>query len=1212
MDNIIIQILEDFQTNNNLFELNEVFKSLIKELQYYLNLEVLDPPLNVLLKTSDLELEIDDSKIFDIGVNRKYENKGFVIEFLESFEPFLPILLLREAYYCFIPKDLNDNIMIKTIINIIIEKDLQKFKIIEKWKDIVYRNIINYDFLNDGFHRLDKLIKKQKPDAIESPTHYFFNYIRKNVSVIGEDRDTFHDALFKETVLDLSKSMYNSEIIDTIWALANIFYNVKSYRALLEYQKYFQEFKEKGTLKTELSLRKFISSIRWINKYTYIAPSYKVNWNAINIAAIMCTLRFNPLMDKANINKIIKDLPFFIQSKSSEINFAVEVSGWVMIPSVYLNDFQRFIEKLKDFGYIINYNGILIHGIKNHLNLNYFRDFYKKGRILNPNHRDFSEKYQIVSDIDYGRDFYNPELSILDFLILERVRYWSYKGFGFERRTETVKSLKSDLINEILSQRALINNLRANLKKLHDNEELNRNFINFIDKNEQFGFFYIKIMLEDILYSVNLINNFISENPNITDIYRFQEYLKKNQISKNIEDNISLKEEFARKTLIKDLIPLFFKNRSKFESEIKKYNIFYEFFKNCQNLRIFDLTAMKKIIQDQELINKIFSSKENKLKKTYEDKKYKKITSNDIDDILDKYIQSKPPIIKPCLITTINTTNFAKYYIILLLKDSSETRKLLKDIAEFFPRVVWMPGEDIFSSEKLIQAEIYLPNINGVEKKFLISCLFNLFDDKIQSFKRYFYDGFLLAYSRKDYYDFDNHQYFYTKDLFDQFFKYINKIIGMNLETFSEISKGSNFLRNFWIEGADMNLLVDKVQDRVAREQVNYNSTEIQKLLNFYLNLKETIINVNKFNEIKKEGFFKTKIESIKFKISMQTIGLSSYYLYIRPIDIDKIDFKLLLTNTFKKIMFPVNYDLSNCLMIKYFFPYRNPNKAYINWLMKSKKNISEFLLFFVKKIHFLFHFEYSLSLKGWDLDPNRFKNYLQQILFEKNFKEKVPTLRQVNIGDQKITSYLSSNVPIFKDLLTIYGWKSTDLKTFIGSRKYSIRDKILELIRKNIIFPYLKLKNLDFKEKILIILPDLSEELIELIIKIFSFFNYGAIYEIEGEFFIYGFESEKKFENGLYIKLYLPDCEFSDFQRIFNKLFQYLGIKKYIILNDMVNGESLLKSIYGDLDFLKTYNPLKNLKWSEIDQKWLNHKLFGEDFKPKYPNLTSEESESS
>ena len=91
---------------------------------------------------------------------------------------------------------------------------------------------------------------------------------------------------------------------------------------------------------------------------------------------------------------------------------------------------------------------------------------------------------------------------------------------------------------------------------------------------------------------------------------------------------------------------------------------------------------------------------------------------------------------------------------------------------------------------------------------------------------------------------------------------------------------------------------------------------------------------------------------------------------------------------------------------------------------------------------------------------------------------------------------------------------------------------------------------------------------------------------------------------DGLLIKLILPITDISEFKRIFEKLFTLLKIKRYLILNDMVNGPTLLKSVYSNLDFLTSYNPLKNLNWNKKDKIWMNHKLFTEKFEPIYPDL--------
>lgn len=61
------------------------------------------------------------------------------------------------------------------------------------------------------------------------------------------------------------------------------------------------------------------------------------------------------------------------------------------------------------------------------------------------------------------------------------------------------------------------------------------------------------------------------------------------------------------------------------------------------------------------------------------------------------------------------------------------------------------------------------------------------------------------------------------------------------------------------------------------------------------------------------------------------------------------------------------------------------------------------------------------------------------------------------------------------------------------------------------------------------------------------------------------------------------------------------MEIKHYVILTDLVSDKTLLKSVYGNINFLKEYNPLLNLIWNDKDMIWINHKLFTENFNPIY-----------
>ena len=209
---------------------------------------------------------------------------------------------------------------------------------------------------------------------------------------------------------------------------------------------------------------------------------------------------------------------------------------------------------------------------------------------------------------------------------------------------------------------------------------------------------------------------------------------------------------------------------------------------------------------------------------------------------------------------------------------------------------------------------------------------------------------------------------------------------------------------------------------------------------------------------------------------------------------------------------------------------------------------------------------------------------------------------------DLLISDDFKPDSPYFKSLLHLYNWHSIDIKKKIHMNNKYIFNEVQALIKKKLIFPYITLKNLDFKEIINIILLNPKKETIDTLKNIFHYFNLGFVYEIEGEYYIHGFNKKKKIYRGLMIKLYLPDCELSEFLRILEYVFQYLKVEKYLILTDLVNADSLIRSVYGNNDFLKKYNPLQNLIWNAQAKKWRNHKLFSKTFEYMYPELVFNE----
>lgn len=1196
MNNLNLDILITTPKQNIVKDVNQTFNKLLIEIQNYLNLEAITP--NVIINIID-DLNEDSKNFYDLGVRRRLTEKQPQIEISENFLKFLRLILLREAYQCFVPYELREKEIIQIVIHEIIENDLLKLNVMNEWKTLIRSKIINYDYLSAQFDKLNKFFKLEATERTQSPTQFFFEFLRRNVSLIQDKMDDFYDILYEEFIYKSSKSLFNDEIIETIRVLVKIFYQVKLFKNYSEFKENFQEFKEKGIISTTLSQRKFSENLRWINKCTIISPSYQSIYHNINVVLLISILKFNPILNRRKIYNIVNRIPFLHFQIFTKRGFSEEIYCYFIMPIIYLKDLLKYVEMLNNFGYIINKECFILKDHNNLINLNYFRETFKDLRkIINPNHNDYDSRFEHKFSNLLDESQNNLKLSLLDWLIFERVGQTSLTGFGFERRAETLQSLKDELLNHIESERFLISKLRASLTIFYESKILKNNLFDFLERNKKFGTFYIKNMLQQVLTYLTLIEKIIKQNTVIKNLPQLQEFLKSYHPSRLIEDNLSLKNKDIQSIIFRDFIPLYFNSIQQYVKLKENYNHFHNFFESCSKLKIFSIDSMKEIVKNKNLTERIYYTKEKKLKNSFERFKPYKINNQLVDSIFERFLERN--LITPELINTITTSSFAKYHPILLLKDTFKVNSRLEKILKFFPRVFLDKMINLFTNESIIMIFTYFLNIK--EKELFSSILYNLFKEDLISVKRYFTSGLVPVVLIKNFYDFDRNEFFYTKDLFEQSYLYIQKILGDSPNPLHEIKTTSQ--KKFWLKEKKIFNLVKEINNRVSHEQSDFNINRIKELTEFYKNLNNILLDPEKFKSFQQAQFFKNFIKSIKFIPNFQSFGLNQFFLYIHPSNIDEIDFKHLLINSFQSIKYPTIIDDTNSFLIQYIFPYDNPNKKHLNWYTKTKRVVREYCLFSVKKIFQILNFNYNLSVNGWSYDSNRFKIYMQNILFDPDYRVEFFKIRQFNIGQPSERGFIGPNSTFFQALSEIYNWNSIDIKSYLGTRKYSIIEKITTLLAKDLIFPYISIKNLDFRDKIYIILPNVKEELNQNIINIFNFFNYGFIYEIEGEYYIHGFNKEIKFEKGLMIKLYLPQCEIDEFLKLFDLLFEYLEINNYIVLTDLANGKSLLKGIYGSLDFLDSYNPLINLKWNDKDKIWVNHKLFTKKFKKIYPDL--------
>jgi len=1201
------QILEELSNGKELSRIQLIFDTFISEVSNYLKLTPLYKDIIIKLHISEINTNKQLKSILDLGVKRIVQDDQLIVNIYNKSIRFLPFILLREAYYCFLPMIISK--LIKICINQIVENDLSRLNASKEWKKLIRDVLVNEDFIYEQFDKLKKFFKIEAQEPFESTVQFFFKEVRKNVLFAKSSNiDRFYDLIYEKYSYEISKSMFNPEIVETLRVIIYIFYERKSYLYLSDYHSLFKKFKETNKLNSNLSSRKFIENLQWINNCSTISPSYDIVHNTIDLYQITCFLHFNPILERSKIKMLLEDWPFYNSLKFSENSFATDISLVFTIPKIYLKDLLNYFKRLKLFGYVIEKNIYITLKRTNFINLNYFTDFTNTRKIIDPNSKNYQKEYEIESKIDYSSVSYSLPLSLFDFILLGRIYYVSVTGLTFDKRSETLNSIKEDIDNELRKRTINNRDFKKNLDKLLNSPELAKSFLQFLEENQPFGFFYLYNKLNQVLSFLILTEKILSNNQKITNMNQLQKFLYTKNFSQIIEENILIRNLSIKKGIFHDFIPLYFQSKKNFREEVKKIQTFYNILNSCYKLKIFNIRDLRKIFQkskseDSYLAEKIDKIKKRGLKKSFKSITSHKITIEKIESRLDDFLNNDPPNIKPSLINTVFTSNFAKYYPIVILKDTPETHRNIDNLKRYFPRIIKFEVSDSITKENLVYVLIYTINIK--EKEMFISLFYNIFQNSILNIKRYFWRGIqrLSRIQFKDFYDFENKQFFYTRDLFNELFISSQKILGKSLE-WPKHNLNNNFQKISWSTKSSIDDLVNTVKNRFKNQKFALNLKELREITNFQKNLSDNLLNSSKILEIKKDKLFERYLNSIKIFPSFHKFGFSQYNLYYRLFHYKNTDFKLLFTNSFLKIKYPASIDTNQMIYSSYIFPYRTPNTSYLNWLIKSKKIISEYCLFHRKKFYEIIQFDRNLSKASWDYSSMRFKSYVQNVLFNLSYDQKIQNIREFDLDYITESDFYEPNSQEFNALSQIYNRHSIDIKSYLGTKKYTMINYITDLLKKKLIFPYLSLRNLDFQDKVSIILPNVKNEFNDKIIKIFSFFNMCHIYEIEGEFYIYGFEDIKTFENGFLIDIWFPKCEMDEFFEVFDLVFQYFEIKHYLILTDLIDGKNLLKSVYGNLEFLDSYNPLKNLIWNAQDKIWINHKLFNEKFEPIYPDL--------
>lgn len=1165
-----IKEFESYSTEYILENLNIISKRLIYTLEIELSLKPLFPNTKTIL--------IDNQKLtenFNFEVSVSTSEDIYLIKINQKYKKFIKYILLREIYYVFIPFKLRRLIIIHATLNQIILNKFENSETLNEWKSLIRENFINNkDIVKEdnfllGFNRLDAYFNPKKTQNSLDAIKFFINYLRNNSEVVQDSVTYIQFLFFEEFKNYISTSLNRDEILETIRCITLIFKKVKSYRNLLQYKTFFQVFKENGEIISNLSLRKFSSHMNWVKKYTYIAPSYQLNWHTINVNVLIIFLTFNPLLHKKDILNVMTNFPFFTAPKISGDSFSIEISGYVVIPREYVEDFLGIIKKFKLMKYLIDFKCLVRHSQDHMINLNYFKDFFQKKRFVNYTNKEYDMNYEIELDYEFGDNYYSSNLDYLDLTLLDRIRWFSVSGFGFERRSEALKVLESDLISRLVYQRRLIANLKKSYQLLYESDDFEITCLNYIQAKKSYGIFKIRKELKNILNTSKFIE-ILTESKHIDNLKELIIYINQNLTDTTLEEIILIKKTIRTNN---ELFLLFFDSNHLYKSKLVRYNMIYDLLNTLYELRLFDLNEMEAIIQNKEFAVNFINKKEKLYNLLFEEFNSHKITNQDINRIFEKLLKHQPPIIEPLLINTFITKKYVNDFLQLILVNSQDVRENIREFKRFFPRTLINYSRDLITNQNLIYVEVSIPELNNIEKFTLFSIIYNLFQKSIIYAKNLFWGGVIEGLRTSKFYDFENKNFYYSPKLYEQYLYFAYKTFGKNIPGMNNC-RNESYNNCFYSDEDDFLNLIKSVNSRVMKANVCISKIDFNLLADFHQNLTQILLDNQTYTEIKNQHSFKHQIKSIEFIPCFQTFGLNQYYIYIYPYKIDDLNIKTLLGNNFQSLEFSLSIGNSNSLIIKYISNSKNPDLHYLHQLKKMHL-LREYSWFKIKKFYDLLQFRLNISPDDWIYDNEKFKLHIQNILHNPEYDFNIGFLKEYELSNSD--KFDNKNMIDVSILSQVYSSKSIDIKSYLGTNKVKTINTIIRLLENESIYPYLTLKNINLDNSLTILIPGLTEELKMIILRVICFFNIGRIYEIEGAFYINGFKNEKMFKKGLYINIFFPNSDLSKFVSLFDLLFEILEISEYLIFKDLVKGNMVIKRIFGN-DFLKFHNPLKSI----------------------------------
>lgn len=1153
------------------------FNYLLREIGSHIERDPLRHPFKIELIKDNTTITFEDTLI-DFGVKRNHEEERYILEIDFNLKNIIKFILLRETFSCFIPESLENYSTLKIIILLITSEILRKLPNFDIWEEKFKKNPL---YARYGFRIGNIVIKNIK---------FLFDYIHKYSFLfinLDEEYDVFADI---HTYNIMEGHFENEDELEFFYLIFKIFQIKKRYIRRKDFKDIFKRLTLENKIQTTFTLKKFTRYFKNFLPLSMISPNYQVNSDYYFLNTIYCYLYFNPQLGNYKTQKILEHLPFYWVNRTQESKFGIEVTGIFVIPMKYVDDLKKYFRTLKNYGIIKKFLLLKFDFHENYLNLNYFKKKVMNKKLLLREDKDFNEHLIFSPSLKYIPKE-EKVMDLLDLILLDRIRWFATSGFSFEEKWKQLKKVKSDLFSYLLTQRNNIKDLKKILNIFYEDPELKQFFLNIINLNKSFGFFYFKEQISTILKLIKLAENILKIHPELKNEHMLFHYIDQNGIGPKFKENIEY-HFFKLKKDIFNLVAIYFNRNSDYNKIKENYQNTLQLLKVFEKLKIFNLSTIGVILTKKELAENIYTSKIHKIKKILKEYRIKKITFEDIDARLTQTVQADIPGAVPFLITCISTRKICPTFYSLIIKDFISVEKKIYALKQIFPRININKSIDIISGKKYIYLHLYSVELNDKEKLNLLGFIYNLFKSDLILLKEFLTSYIISIFSLEDFFDVENNNFFYTPDFFNELSKYSIALI-KNEKIFSNYKEERLDLINFNDDLVKKISFETYLKNLKSKKEIILDLEIFREIEDLYKNFEEKFVKNDDLSKIIKYSKY---IKNIDFIPAYQKFGLEHYHLFLKPSLPNEIDWKMLFPLGFKSIKYTASLENANSYLFQFIFPSKNPNFSYLNWVLKSKREIDEYLSFSVKKIIPILNFNFNIDPNGFYFGYQTFEILVQKILFDKNFDPSID-LKVFNVSERDDKNIKGKFNRDFQNIIDFNGQNFLDM---IKLRHKSRLNNIKDLINKKLIFPQIKLReNTGLKFKFYAIVPDLTREQIEIIIKIFNFLNYGFIYEIEGEYYLKEEDKIIKFENGLYLKFYLPDSDFNHFKRIVTHLFNYFEVEHYLLFFDLVKGDLFVNNLF---DKFKHPNPLDCHLWDKNIKKWLNHKSLTNKFEFIYP----------